>query len=79
MTRNMLKDIIESIGTRKLARACGVSAPTVTFWKCYGLPRRVGRSQGRRAHYEKAIAREAGIPVKELRRMLAEEDRQRAA
>lgn len=75
----MLKEIIESIGTRKLARAAGVSAPTVTFWKAYGLPRRVGQSQGRRSHYEKVIAREAGMPVAELRRQLAEEDLQRAA
>ena len=74
----MLKDLIEQHGTRRIARAAGVSPPTVTFWKTYGLPRRVGQSQGRRAHYEKAIARVAGMSVTELRKALAEEDRQRA-
>lgn len=75
----MLKDIIERVGTRKIARACGVEPPTATYWKSHGLPQRPGQSQGRRAHYEKAIARAAGIPLAELRKQLAEEDRQRTA
>ena len=71
------RSLIEEVGTRSAARACGVSPNAVNLWKRQGrLPNRKGLTRGRRVHYEKALAKLAGIPVKELRQALAEEERQ---
>lgn len=74
-----LKDIINSIGTNRLARECGVTDVAVVHWKRNGLPSRPGRAQKRRAHYERVIARMAGMKVGELRELLAEEEGRREA
>lgn len=76
---NRLSDIITQLGVRRVARECGVTSPTVCAWKEYGLPRRSGESMDkRRAHYERVIARMAGMKVGELREWLAEDEAQAA-
>ncbi|RUR26815.1 hypothetical protein ELY33_17050 [Vreelandella andesensis] len=70
----MLKEIIDSIGTNRLARECGVTDVAVVSWKQKGLPVRRGNAQKRRAHYERVIARMAGMKVGELRELLAKEE-----
>lgn len=77
MTR--IGTIITQLGVRRVARECGVTSPTVCTWKEQGLPRRSGESMDkRRAHYERVIARMAGMKVGELRAWLAEEEAQAA-
>jgi hypothetical protein len=72
----MIDTLIDNLGTRNIARACGVSPACVTRWKYYGLPNRTGRVQGRRTHYEKVLAKMAGMKVKELRQALAEKEQE---
>lgn len=73
----MIAQIINTIGTTRVARACGVTPACVSIWKKKdGLPARTGSVEDRRAHYERVIARLAGMPVKELREQLQEESGQ---
>lgn len=74
-----LSQIINDIGTCRLARHCGVTDVAVVHWKTKGLPSRKGRAQERRARYERVIARLAGMKVAELRELLAEEEGRREA
>lgn len=69
-----LKNIINSIGTNRLARECGVTDVAVVSWKQNGLPTRSGNAQKRRAYYERVIARMAGMKVGELRELVAKEE-----
>lgn len=69
-----LKEIINSIGTNRLAREAGVTDVAVVVWKQRGLPKRKGNAQKRRAHYERVIARMAGMKVSELREVIAKEE-----
>lgn len=66
----MLSDIIDNLGTWNVAEACGVTQQSVYYWKKAGLPSRRSDAS-RRAHYERRIAWLAGVPVSELRRMIA--------
>lgn len=72
-----LKELIDQLGTNEVARKCGVTDVAVVYWKRNGLPRRNGKAQVRRAHYERVIAKMAGMRVAELRQMLAEEEARR--
>jgi hypothetical protein len=70
----MLREIINSIGTNRLARECGVTDVAVVSWKQNGLPTSNGNAQKRRAHYERVIARMAGMRVGDLRELIAKEE-----
>lgn len=72
-----LKELIDQLGTNRVARACGVTDVAVVHWKRKGLPQRKGKAQVKRAHYERVIAKMAGMRVGELRQMLAEEEARR--
>ncbi|RKQ97118.1 hypothetical protein C7446_2537 [Kushneria sinocarnis] len=68
----MLAQLIEEIGTVKVAKACGVSKGLVSIWKRNGtLPYK--HPGNRTAGYERAIARLAGMPVAELRKQIRQE------
>lgn len=70
----MFVELIENLGTLRVARACGVSKGLVSIWKRNGtLP--YTRPGWRTAKYERAIARLAGIPVSELRQMMREDQK----
>lgn len=71
----MISNIINNIGVRRLARECGVDPTAVMKWKQRGLPSRSGTAKDR-AHYERVIAKLAGIPVAELRKKIKESEKQ---
>lgn len=73
----MLTDVLETLGGKEVADACGVTPGCVSHWKRLGhLPGRGPRADRRGDRYEKAIARLAGCSVQELRAWI---DRQDAA
>jgi transcriptional regulator with XRE-family HTH domain len=64
----MLKDVIETLGGERIAKACGVTPGAVSHWKRKGyLPGRGPRVDRRGAAYERKIAKLAGVSVAELR------------
>ena len=69
----MLETIIKNSKTNreKIARACGVHHSTVAYWCEQGLPKRKADA-ARRAHYERTIAKLAGMKVAALRKQLKE-------
>lgn len=73
----MLRQLINDLGVRKVAARCGVDRTAVLYWcRKDRLPMRNGDAE-RRAHYEREIAKLAGMRVGELRKMLAEEEANR--
>ena len=74
----MLEELIDELGVMNVARACEAHHQAVCYWKACGLPSRRGDAK-RRAHYERCIAKLAGMKVGDLRRMLAEEEAAKAA
>ena len=65
---NAFSELLDTLGTRKVARATGVTDAAVCKWKSLGrLPTRSGALQKRTAAYEQAIAELAGITVVQLR------------
>lgn len=66
----MLRDIVKSIGVAKVAQECGVNHRAVDYWcRVNRLPARKF-DRPKKAHYERCIAKLAGMPVKDLRRKL---------
>jgi hypothetical protein len=67
----MLRDVIEELGTVRIAEACGVTPGCVSHWKRNGyLPGRNGRPDRRGEHYERSIAQLAGLSVDQLRQRI---------
>lgn len=65
---NSFSQLLNTLGTRRVARATGVTDAAVCKWKSLGrLPTRPGALQKRTAAYEQAIAQMAGITVTQLR------------
>lgn len=71
-----ISDIIDKAGVRRVARAAGVQPATAHYWKL-GLPTPTGPKAERRRGIERAIAKASGIPVAEIRKIAAEDDRRR--
>ena len=68
---NSFSELLNRLGTRKVAQAVGVTDAAVSKWKSQGrLPVREGALQMRTAGYEKKIAKLAGISVGELRKQM---------
>lgn len=66
---NTLSELISSIGTRKVAKAAGVTDAAVCKWKTMNsLPVRPGALQKRADRYQKIIADLAGISVDEVKK-----------
>lgn len=74
----MLQDIIRQVGVRTVARECGVDHAAVLYWCREGLPKMKAHRE-RRAHYERCIAKLAGMKVGELRKRIAESESAKAA
>ncbi len=71
----MLKDVLETLKSSRVAAACGVTPACVSHWKRNGyLPGRGPRKDRRGDFYEKRIARLAGISVSELREWIDGKD-----
>lgn len=75
----MLSEIIRDIGICRVAKACGVYHRSVVYWcERERLPGRQADA-ARRAHYERCIAKLAGMKVGELRKRIAESEAAKAA
>lgn len=75
----MLKNVIEALGTCKVADACGVTPGCVSHWKRNGhLPGRGTKVDRRGDMYERRIADLAGITLADLREWI-ESGEKRAA
>lgn len=72
-----LPELIRFIGTDVAARGCGVSYSTANRWIHNGLPKGLKGTpeHTRRRHYERELARMAGMDVADLRKMADDYDR----
>ncbi len=71
----MLKTVVETLGGKEVAKACGVTPGCVSIWKKKGhLPGRGPVADRRGDFYEKRIAKLAGMKVSELREWIAQEE-----